>query len=158
MDQAIRNSNVDKKSDEAETPVLLCNYVDVYYNDFITPSIEFMEASASSDEIRRFSLRRGDVLITKDSEMWNDIAIPTYVDDEMSRVLCGYHLAMIRPHADRMCGEYLFRAFTAHGIRDQFRVRANGITRYGLSVDAITSALFPVPSARRAARDSPVPS
>ena len=32
----IRISNVDKKSNLGEHPVLLCNYMDVYANDYIT--------------------------------------------------------------------------------------------------------------------------
>lgn len=34
----------------------MCNYVDVYYNEFITSSIPFMEATASKTEINQFSL------------------------------------------------------------------------------------------------------
>jgi type I restriction enzyme, S subunit len=142
---SIRNSNVDKKSHDDERKVELCNYVDVYYNEYITDSIDFMHATASIDEIRRFSLRKGDVLITKDSETWDDIAVPAFVDQTLDNVLCGYHLAQIRPKVDLLDGEYLFRAFASHAIRDQFRVAANGITRFGLSRDDISGAVFPVP-------------
>lgn len=45
---SVRVSNVDKKSEEGECSVRLCNYTDVYYNDFITSDIEFMEATASA--------------------------------------------------------------------------------------------------------------
>lgn len=141
----IQNSNVDKKTHDGETPVKLCNYVDVYYRDHITGDVDFMSATATSDEIRRFQLRPGDVLITKDSEAWDDIAVPAVVSEELEGVLCGYHLAQIRPKADRAIGDYIFRAFEAHPVRDQFRVRANGITRFGLSRDAVASATFPVP-------------
>ena len=64
----IRVSNVGKHTIEGELPVRLCNYVDVYKHDRITPSIPFMAATASRDEIERFRLESGDVLITKDSE------------------------------------------------------------------------------------------
>ena len=37
-------SNVDKKSHDGETPVLLCNYTDVYYNETITAGQGFMAA------------------------------------------------------------------------------------------------------------------
>ena len=63
-------SNVDKKSVEDESEVRLCNYVDVYYHDRIHGEMEFMTATAAPVEVRRFSLREGDVLITKDSETW----------------------------------------------------------------------------------------
>ncbi len=141
----VRNSNVDKKTAEDEDAVRLCNYVDVYYNDYITDDINFMAASASSDKIKRFSLQPGDVIVTKDSEAWDDIAVPACVDQEFDDVLCGYHLALIRPHAGQSDGEYLFRAFLSHAIRDQFRVRANGVTRFGIPRDGLTSAMFPVP-------------
>ena len=64
----MRVSNVDKHTREGEYPVRLCNYVDVYKYDRITQTMPFMGATASRDEIERFRLERGDVLITKDSE------------------------------------------------------------------------------------------
>ncbi len=142
---SLRTSNVNKKSEANEQPVRLCNYVDVYHRDYITADIPFMEATASPEEIRRFHLQQGDVLITKDSEEWNDIAVPAYVHEQLDGVVCGYHLAQVRPFPEHTHGEYLFRAFAAHAVRDQFRIAANGITRFGLSRYAIATALFPVP-------------
>lgn len=137
-------SNVDKKSVEGQDPVRLCNYVDVYYNERITNVLDFMTATATPDQVRQFSLRKGDVLITKDSESWTDIAVPAVVTDDLSNVLCGYHLALIRPEPN--ChGLFLARAFAAIGPRDQFQIAANGITRFGLGGDAIRTGLFPTP-------------
>jgi type I restriction enzyme, S subunit len=138
-------SSVDKHSIEDELPVYLCNYIDVYHHDFITPDIEFMKATATPEEIRRFSIKEGDVLVTKDSEDWNDIAVPAFIKSEISGVLCGYHLAQIRSNPGMVIGEYLFRAFYARGINDQFRIEATGITRYGLSKYGLDNSLFSVP-------------
>ena len=140
---SVRLSNVDKKSREDEVPVKLCNYVDVYYNESITGRLNFMEATATPDQVRRFRLRTGDVVITKDSESWDDIAVPAVVAEEVTGVLCGYHLALIRPRAE-VHGEFLARAFSAIGPRDQFHLAANGITRFGLGGDAIRTGLFPL--------------
>ena len=64
--------------------------------------------------------------------------------EDLSGVLCGYHLAQIRPRAN--ChGAFLARAFSAIGPRDQFQISANGITRFGLGGDAIRASLFPLP-------------
>ena len=142
---SVRFSSVDKKTEEGEEPVRLCNYTDVYNNDKIVDDPEFMQASATLDEIARFTLREGDVLITKDSEAWNDIAVPAYVTADMPGVLCGYHLAHIRPNPAKLDGAFLSRAFAADGIREQFHIAANGITRYGLPNRAIASGLFPIP-------------
>ena len=76
----ISNSTVDKKSYEDELPVLLCNYTDVYYNEKITSRLSFMPATATRIEFERFLLLEGDVIITKDSESWNDIGVPACVD------------------------------------------------------------------------------
>lgn len=138
-------SSVDKHTFEDELSVRLCNYVDVYYNDHITSGLEFMEATATPEEVRRFTIKKGDVLVTKDSEEWDDIAVPAYVAEQIEGVLCGYHLAHIRAYPDWMDGNYLFCAFAARGINDQFRVEASGVTRYGLSKYALDNALFPVP-------------
>lgn len=139
-------SSVDKHSKEDEQPVLLCNYVDVYKNEHITRDLEFMQATASSDEIKRFTLREGDVMITKDSESWNDIAVPAYVSEDLDNVLCGYHLALLRPRLREMDGGFLFRALQARPMSYQFEVEATGITRYGIDQNAISSTFFPVPS------------
>ncbi len=140
---SVRLSNVDKKSEEGQVPVRLCNYVDVYYNDFITAEIEFMNATATPGQVRRFRLRTGDVLVTKDSEAWNDIAVPAVVTEELTNVVCGYHLALIKPQPG-LDGRFLARQFSAIGVRDQYHLAANGITRFGLGGDAIRTGLFPV--------------
>jgi len=141
----IQTRNVDKNSVEGEEPVRLCNYIDVYHHEYITADMDFMSATATREEIKRFPVRIGDVLITKDSEEWDDIAVSAFVSEPLDGALCGYHLAQIRPFSRQADGEYLFRAFASHALRDQFRVRANGITRYGLSRDAIASAWFVLP-------------
>jgi type I restriction enzyme S subunit len=141
---SVRLSNVDKKSVEGQVPVRLCNYVDVYYHERIGPGLEFMAATATPEQVQRFSLHAGDVLITKDSESWTDIAVPAVVSVDLPEVLCGYHLAIVRP-APGCDGAFLARAFSAIGPRDQFRVAANGITRFGLGGGSIRSGLFATP-------------
>ena len=140
----VQLSNVDKKSAEGQDAVRLSNYVDVYYNERIDNGIDFMPATATTEQIRRFSLRTGDVLITKDSETWTDIAVPAVVSEDLPGVLCGYHLAHIRPdgHCD---GRFLSRVFAAVGPRDQYHIAANGITRFGLTGDSIRAGVFAFP-------------
>ncbi|MDO9516884.1 MAG: hypothetical protein Q7J10_02435, partial [Methanosarcinaceae archaeon] len=86
----------------------------------------------------------GDVLITKDSESPNDIAVPAFVPESLSGIVCGYHLARIRPNKDTY-GNYLFWSFTSNGIRDQFEMLANGITRFGIGKYTIDNSLFLFP-------------
>jgi type I restriction enzyme S subunit len=97
----IRTSNVDKKTVADQPAVRLCNYTDVYYNPYITNDVSFMDATATKSQIEKFGLQKGDVIITKDSESPDDIAVPALIDEELDNVLCGYHLALIRPRANQ---------------------------------------------------------
>ena len=97
-------SNVDKVLASGERPVRLCNYSDVYHNEFISPQMEFMQATASDDEIAKFSLIAGDVVITKDSESWDDIGVPALVIESSKDLVCGYHLALLRPDSKVILG------------------------------------------------------
>ncbi len=124
----------------------LCNYTDVYYNPHITNDIAFMDATATQSQIDRFSLRRGDVVITKDSESPDDIAIPALVDADLDGVLCGYHLALIRPRANQADGAFLSNLFSLKKTQRYFFTHANGATRFGLSVDTIRDATFCIPA------------
>src|SRR6266571_2332466 len=85
-------SSVDKKSHAGEQPVRLCNYIDVYKNEYITDDLPFMRATATRSEIAQFGVRLADVIITKDSETPDDIGIPALADYSAPDLVCGYHL------------------------------------------------------------------
>ena len=141
----IRSSNVNKLMEEGEEIVRLCNYVDVYYNDRITGDIEVSEGSAKPQEIKRFGLRSGDVVITKDSETPDDIAVPALVDSSAEGIVCGYHLAILRSNPSEIIGSFLFWSLKAKPTREAFGLAAQGVTRYGLTLNGIGSIEIPVP-------------
>ena len=141
----IQFSNVDKHSKDDEQPIRLCNYRDVYHNDSIRADMSFMRATATADETKRFRLVPGDVLITKDSESWDDIGVPAFVESSSHDLVCGYHLAILRPLCNIIDGAFLHRALSSEGIANQLAVRANGVTRFGLSQTAIKACSIPLP-------------
>jgi type I restriction enzyme S subunit len=138
-------SNVDKHTLENEVEVELCNYTDVYKNEFIDNTLSYMKASASMAEINRFKLEVGDVLVTKDSETANDIACPALVVEVKENLICGYHLAQIKPKK-KLLGEFLFRIFQSKYFNQHFEINANGVTRVGLSISAFTDFVIPLPT------------
>jgi type I restriction enzyme S subunit len=138
-------SNVDKVPSDGEVSVRLCNYSDVYNNEFIDLSLDFMRTTASSEEVHKFGLRVGDVIITKDSESWNDIGVPSYVRETADDLVCGYHLALLRPHPDHLIGRFLLRCLQTRGIRLQLELAANGVTRFGIPKSDIGAMRIPVP-------------
>ena len=139
-------SSVDKKTTEGEFSVRLCNYTDVFYNRRIRSDINLMEATANPLEIERWNLRRGDVLFTKDSETRHEIGIPAFVEVDMPKVLCGYHLGLARPHPHVLDGAYLAEAFSSLKLAVQFTRIANGVTRFGLTLGATGQLAIPLPS------------
>lgn len=138
-------SPVDKKTIENEVPVLLCNYTDVYYNSRITKALKFMKATAKKSEIDKYTLKEGDVIITKDSETPGDIAVPALVSEPLEGVLCGYHLAIIRPVPQILHGAFISYLFSIPQTRYYFFTLATGATRFGLSVAGINKAHFKIP-------------
>ncbi len=138
-------SPVDKKAIDGEIPVELCNYTDVYYNHQITRDLTFMKATAKPAEIEKYTLQLDDVIITKDSETPGDIAVPALVSEDLGGVVCGYHLAIVRPKAEIANGAFLNYLFSLPKTRYYFFTLATGATRFGLSVGGINKAHFRLP-------------
>ena len=135
-------SSVDKKTKDGEVSVRLCNFTDVYHNWAITSYLAdmFMEASANASEIERFTIKKGQVALTKDSETRDDIGIPTYIADDFDDVLLGYHCALITPDETKLSGKYLNAFMHSAYIQKYFELNATGSgMRYTLSVDTLES-------------------
>lgn len=142
-------SNVDKKTKEGESSVRLCNFTDVYYNWAITKDMTgtLMEASASDKQIERFSLKKGQVALTKDSETRYDIGIPTYIADDFKDVILGYHCALITPDESKLSGKYLNAFMNSPYIQKYFANSASGSgQRYALSVEILECMPLLLPS------------
>lgn len=138
-------SGVDKKCIDQEMPVRLCNFVDVYRNWAITSEMAegFMEATARQVEISKFTIKKGQVALTKDSETRDDIGISTYIADDFDDVVLGYHNALITPNPELLNGKYLNALFHTEYAKKYFAFNASGSgQRYSLSLEALNS--FPV--------------
>lgn len=142
-------SSVDKKTKAGEIPVRLCNFTDVYHNWAITSDMvdSFMEASANPNEIEKFTIKKGQVAFTKDSETRNDIGISTYIADDFYNILLGYHCALITPDETKLCGKYLNTFMHSTYIQKYFENSASGSgQRYTLSLETINSMPILLPS------------
>ena len=142
----IEISNVDKKSIEGETSVKLCNFVDVYYNWAITAEMtsQLMDATAKENQIAKFTLRKGQVAITKDSETRDDIGVATYIADDMPGVILGYHCVLITPNENLINGKYLNVIFHSPYAQKYLEANASGSgQRYTLTNEIVGE--FPIP-------------
>lgn len=139
-------SGVDKKTRADEAAVRLCNYMDVFHNSRITSKLDFMRATASPSQIASNSLRKHDVVFTKDSETSEEIAEPALIAEDIDGLVCGYHLAIARPRDGVGYGPFIAQAMRHPTIRWQFGRLANGVVRFGLTLDAIEQAEIFLPS------------
>jgi type I restriction enzyme S subunit len=151
----VRVSTVDKHTRKDHVPVRLCNYMDVWTRRVIREDHEYMRSTASPQEVARFALRPGDVLLTKDSETREEIAETAFVEEAGSDLVLGYHCALLRPRADRVDGLFLANLLRHPTIRQQFVKAAQGASRYGLTLEVLRDAVVwlpPLDEQRRIAR------
>jgi type I restriction enzyme S subunit len=144
----IKLSSVDKKTNEGERLIRLCNYTDVYKNSFIDyeKSKNFMVASCNDSEYEKFLLKKGQVAITKDSETPDDIGIPTYIAEDFKDVVLGYHLALITPNAEELSGSFLNYWLNTKQAKRYFENHAGGSgQRCTLILDCIKSIPLHLP-------------
>ncbi|WP_374306491.1 restriction endonuclease subunit S [Dongia sp.] len=139
-------SGVDKKTRAGEAAVRLCNYMDVFHNSRITSKLDFMHATASPHQIAVNSLHKHDVVFTKDSETSEEIAQPALIAEDIDNLVCGYHLAIARPREGVGHGPFIAQAMRHPAIRWQFSRLANGVVRFGLTLEAIEQAEIFLPS------------
>lgn len=92
----ISGAGVDKKIRFGEQPVRLLNYMDVYKRTFLKSSDFSHEVSAKPDQIRRCSVKAGDVFFTPTSEVREDIGHSAVALEDMPDVVYSYHVVRLR--------------------------------------------------------------
>ena len=120
-----------------------------YHNWAITSNLSqsFMAATASVNNIKRFSLKKGYVAFTKDSETRDDIGIPAYIADDLDNTVLGYHCALVKPNTDILSGKYLNAFLHSDYIKKYFELNATGSgMRYTLSTETLNNIPILAPS------------
>jgi type I restriction enzyme, S subunit len=130
-------SSVDRHEHDDEKRVNICHYPDVYKNEYINSDTILPMGTCSDKEYENFHLRKGDILLTKDSESPEDIGIPTLVLEDLENTVCGYHLAIVRMSFTEYCSEYIYRFIESKNVKDYFYISSSGITRFGLGKGSI---------------------
>lgn len=143
------SSSVDKKSREGEPPVRLVNYTDVYYGDTLTADANYMEATATPEQIERVGVRDGDVIFTKDSETADDIGIPAIIRNPDPDMVCGYHLTIARPRRELINPRYLYWILMSGQAKSYWAQAANGVTRFSIGSSATSRLPVVLPPLNR---------
>ncbi|TYR20178.1 hypothetical protein [Corynebacterium urealyticum] len=143
------SSSVDKKSREGEPLVRLVNYTDVYYGDTLTADADYMEATATPEQIERVGVRDGDVIFTKDSETADDIGIPALIRNPDPDMVCGYHLTIARPRRELINPRYLYWILMSGQAKSYWTQAANGVTRFSIGSSATSRLPVVLPPLNR---------
>ncbi|CAH0336604.1 hypothetical protein FVB9288_02312 [Flavobacterium sp. CECT 9288] len=139
-------SSVDRHEYTEEIKVSICHYPDAYKNDKINNLTSLSTGTCTEAEFEKFQLKKGQVIITKDSESANDIGVPTYIDETLENAVCGYHLAILEPQEGKLNGEFLFRFIQTSNVSIYFENNSNGVTRFGLGKPKIENLFVILPS------------
>ncbi|MHB8276453.1 MAG: restriction endonuclease subunit S [Candidatus Humimicrobiaceae bacterium] len=141
----VYSSTVDRYIYDDEIQVSVCHYPDVYNNEFINENVLLNKGSCSNVEFDRFRLRKGLVILTKDSETPDDIGIPCYIEKNLSNVVCGYHLSMIKTNNNCINSKFLFRFIQSYMVGCHFEVHTKGIIRFSLGKSVIENLFVNLP-------------
>jgi type I restriction enzyme S subunit len=120
--------------------------MDVFQNQYITSDCNFMVASATKAEIEKYKLQKNDVLLTKDSETREDIANSAIMLENIPDLICGYHLAILRPKDQFVDGLFLAYIINFGTFHNYFVTRANGVTRFGVTIESIKGLMVRIPN------------
>lgn len=142
----IRFSSVDRHEYEEEFKVSICHYPDAYKNEKINCNSTLSFGTCSDKELENYSLKKGQVIITKDSETADDIGIPTFVEEDIPNAVCGYHLAILESKNKDFDTAFLFRYLQSDKVSTYFETNSNGVTRFGLGKPTIENLLLPLPT------------
>lgn len=138
-------SSVDRHEYDEENKVQVCHYPQAYKNEKINSETELSVGTCTNKELENFALRKGQVIITKDSETADDIGVASFVEEDIQNAVCGYHLAMLETNYN-LNSEFLFRYLQSKNVSYFFEINANGVTRFGLGKSTIENLPIPLPT------------
>jgi type I restriction enzyme S subunit len=125
----VSGAGVDKKINANEQPIKLLNYMDVYRNNYIDSSLDFMEVTASENKISQCNVLKGDVFITPTSEVLNDIGNAAVITEDLENVVYSYHIMRIRlKKRNFITSKYMGYIFESNYVQTQINRYAEGIT------------------------------
>ena len=141
----IASSGVDKKSVDGEAKVRLLNFKEVFHLQHIDNTTPTMIVTASSRKIEACNIKKGDVFITPTSEIIDEIGYSAVVVEDIDNAVYSYHIMRLRIKESNLLPAYLNYLFSASCIRKQIQKKAQGITRFGLTMPRWNSIEIPLP-------------
>ncbi|WP_297277949.1 restriction endonuclease subunit S [uncultured Brachyspira sp.] len=140
------NIGVDKKKVDGEKEIVLLNFMDIMKNMYIDKSIPKMIVTASDYKIEKCTIEKGDIFITPSSETIDEIGFASVITETIPNACYSYHIMRFRLFEYNMITSIFIRhCFNSYFLRKQIRKFAQGITRFGLTLDKWKSLKIPLP-------------
>lgn len=116
---------VDKKSIPGQKKVTLLNFLDVYHRDFIYKKELYHNVTASDAQIRKCTLKKGDLFFTPSSELRTDLALSAVVMEDCPGCVYSYHITRFR-FKDEFDLKFKSYVFNNKTFLDQAALAAEG--------------------------------
>jgi type I restriction enzyme S subunit len=142
----ISNIGVDKKINANEKKVRLLNFVDVFKNQYISNETPTMVVTASDKKIIDCNVKKDDIFITPSSELIDEIGFSAMAIEDFDNAVYSYHIMRLRINDKNLLfPAYLNFLFSSSEVRKQIRLKAQGITRFGLTQPNWKLIQIPIP-------------
>jgi type I restriction enzyme S subunit len=109
------------------TPIV--NYMDVFENAGIFCSKLEGRVSLTTQEIKNFDVRKGDVLFTRTSETPDEVGMAAVILDDPDQTVFSGFVLRGRPKTDRLCDSFKAYCFRSSFVRNQIIAKASYTTR-----------------------------
>ena len=142
----ISNSGVDKKINVGEEIVGLLNYLDVARNQVLDTSRLSAFTGATEGQLAKTNILENDIFITPTSETVEEIGFASIATENIENAVYSYHVMRIRTRdVTKVHPKFLMYCFRSPLIQKQIRRKAQGLTRFGLTLPNWNTIRFPMP-------------
>jgi type I restriction enzyme, S subunit len=125
------------------TPIV--NYMDVFRNAGIRCAQLTGRVSLSSQEIKNFDVKKGDVFFTRTSETADEIGMAAVILDEPDQTVFSGFVLRGRPRNSLLCDEFKACCFRSSFVRSQIVSKASYTTRALTNGRILSAVVLPVP-------------
>ena len=125
------------------TPIV--NYTDVYHHSGLFASDIKGTVSLSRDEIKRFEVRKNDILFTRTSETPEEVGLSAVLLEEIPDCVFSGFVLRGRPKNDILIPEYCKYCFSAKAVREKIISNCTYTTRALTNGRVLSAIEIPVP-------------
>ncbi|PFW58414.1 hypothetical protein COL13_05975 [Bacillus cereus] len=125
------------------TPIV--NYMDVYSKKGLIANDIKGRVSVSSDEIKAYGVRKGDVFFTRTSETPDEIGVTTTILEELEDTVFSGFILRARPKTERLDISYQKFCFSSSYIRNKIVSSCTYTTRALTNGKSLSKIFIPIP-------------